>query len=600
MKIPFRQYLALLSRYMQPQRGRVILLTVLLFGGLGLQLIGPQVLRYFIDRAMNGSGAAALLPIALLFIGLALVAQILNIWATYVSQNVGWTATNALRKDLAEHCLNLDMPFHNAHTPGELIERIDGDITAMANFFSQMVIQVLGNLLLLLGVLVLLWQEDWRVGLALTIFSIFAIWVLNLVRNIAVPRLTAESKSRANLYSYLEERLSGTEDIRSSGAREHVMNGLYLALREVFHRGRASGTVFALVWSISNAMFLISYILIFGSGAYLFSVGAITLGTVYLFFQYTEMLRAPLEQMTRQVQELQKATAGIHRVQELYNTVSKIQDGSGQQHLPAGPLSVEFDQVFFTYNDNDNNNNDDNEAANNKSNAENMVLKNLNFKLEAGKVMGLLGRTGSGKTSTTRLLFRLYEASQGAIRLAGIDSRDLKLADLRQHIAMVTQEVQIFHASVRDNLTFFNKNILDEQILQVIEELGLKEWYERMPRGLDTILRESGSGLSAGEAQLLAFTRVFLENPGLVILDEASSRLDPATERLIERAVDKLMKNRTGIIIAHRLATVQRADEIMILENGRVLEHGSRELLANDAHSRFAQLMRTGLEEALA
>lgn len=585
MKIPLRQYWQLLYKYLTPQKWRVALLATLLFSNLGLQLINPQILRYFIDRATAGEGAGALLPAALLFIGLAILAQGLAVTATYVSENVGWTATNALRIDLAEHCLRLDMPFHNDHTPGELIERIDGDITAMATFFSQFVIQVLGNLLLLTGILAVLWGEDWRVGLGLTLFALVAVLVLNRTRNLAVPRLTEESRARALLFGFLEERLGGAEDIRSSGAKAHVMRGLHKSLGEVFRRGRSSGIMFSTLWVITNTMFTVSYVIVFSAGAYLFSAGTISLGTVYLFFQYTEMLRAPLEQMTRQVQDLQKASAGINRVQELYFTQPQIKDGPGQP-LPAGPLSVEFDRVSFGYGET--------EAA-----AE-LVLKELDFRLEPGKVLGLLGRTGSGKTTTTRLLFRLYETGQGAICLGGVDIRQAHLSDLRRRVAMVTQEVQIFHASVRDNLTLFNPAIADQRIIEVIQELGLGEWYNTLPNGLNTVLKSSGTGLSAGEAQLLAFTRVFLEDPGLVILDEASSRLDPATERLLERAIDKLLFNRTGIIIAHRLATVQRADEIMILDEGQILEYGSRVQLARDPQSRFYQLLRTGMEEALA
>jgi ABC-type multidrug transport system fused ATPase/permease subunit len=232
------------------------------------------------------------------------------------------------------------------------------------------------------------------------------------------------------------------------------------------------------------------------------------------------------------------------------------------------------------------------------------VLTDITFTLPPGRVLGLLGRTGSGKSTLTKLLFRFYDPVSGAIRLGdgegcAYDIRDARQAQLRQCIGLVTQEVQLFHATVRDNLTLFDDTIADEQILQVIDELGLGNWFAALPAGLATRL-EGNSGLSAGEAQLLAFARVFLANPGLVILDEASSRLDPATEQLIEQAIDRLLAGRTGIIIAHRLATVQRADEIMILEDGHICEYGSRLALAHNPRSRFYHLLQTGLEEAYA
>jgi ABC-type multidrug transport system fused ATPase/permease subunit len=214
--------------------------------------------------------------------------------------------------------------------------------------------------------------------------------------------------------------------------------------------------------------------------------------------------------------------------------------------------------------------------------------------------LGLLGRTGSGKTTLARLLFRLYDPSAGTIRLAGMDLRELALADIRRHVGLVTQDVQLFQASVRDNLTFFAQHANEVQILRVLEDLGLGDWYRSLPAGLDTTLEPGGQGLSAGEAQLLAFTRVFLKNPKLVVLDEASSRLDPATEHLVERAVDRLLADRTGIVIAHRLRTVQRCDLILVLEEGRVVEYGPRARLAADPASRFARLLQAGLEHEAA
>jgi ABC-type multidrug transport system fused ATPase/permease subunit len=226
-------------------------------------------------------------------------------------------------------------------------------------------------------------------------------------------------------------------------------------------------------------------------------------------------------------------------------------------------------------------------------------LHDISFRLEPGQVLGLLGRTGSGKTSLSRLLFRLYEANAGVIRLNDVDLRRLDLAGLRQRVGLVTQEVQLFQASLRDNLTLFDPAISDERILESFEVLGLSPWYRALPHDLDTELMGDNSSLSAGEAQLLALTRIFLKDPGLVILDEASSRLDPATEQLLERAMDRLLQQRTAIIIAHRLSTVRRADQIMILEQGRIKEYGRYQALATQPGSVFSQLLQTGLQEVL-
>jgi len=580
MAISLRQYGELLAKYLRPQWVRVALLAAVLLGSIGLQLTNPQITRYFIDTAANGGALELLVGAALLFLGIALFNQVLSVLATYVGENVGWTATNLLRVDLALHCLRLDMSFHKTHTPGEMIERIDGDVTALAKFFSQFVIQVLGNVLLMLGVIVLLFREDWRLGLALTAFAVVAVFALNKSRNIAVPAMTAEREASANFFGFVEERLSGLQDVRANGAGAHVMRGMTEAMRNLYRKARRGWVMESVLWNITLGLFTLGYVTAFAVGAYLFDDKAITLGTLYLLFQYTEMLRNPLDQITEQLRDLQKATAGIGRVQQLYHTPIEITDGPGAT-FPHGPLSVEFNQVSFGYGE------------------EEMVLNEISFELRPGRVLGLLGRTGSGKTTITRLLFRLYDPAAGVIRLGEHDIRLAKLDELRHHIGMVTQDVQLFQASVRDNLTMFDRSIPDERVLEVLRDLGLYKWFQSLPNGLDTDLGPGGGGLSSGEAQLLAFTRVFLKDPGLVILDEASSRLDPATEQLIERAVERLLRGRTGIIIAHRLHTVQRADEILILDEGRIIEHGGRAQLAADPGSRFSHLLRTGLEEVL-
>ncbi len=246
-------------------------------------------------------------------------------------------------------------------------------------------------------------------------------------------------------------------------------------------------------------------------------------------------------------------------------------------------MAVEFEHVDFAYQ------------------PETPVLRDVSFSLQPGQVLGLLGRTGSGKTTLSRLLFRLYDVGAGSVKLDDVDVRLAFVDDLRERVGMVTQDVQIFQASVRDNLTFFDPSIPDSAILEAIGTLGLTGWLDGLPAGLDTELSPGdGVGLSAGEGQLLALARVFLKDPGLVILDEASSRLDPATEGLLERALDGLLADRTSIIIAHRLSTVERADGILILEEGAVKELGAYAELVNDPDSIFSGLLRTGLEEVLA
>ena len=594
LNLPINPYWNLLANYLKPQKRSVLWLALLLVLSIGLQLANPQIVKYFIDVASEpvANGTAAfhqglnkLLGAAALFMSIAVVRQAITLTAVYVGENVAWTATNALRADLALHCLRLDMAFHKQHKPGELIERVDGDVNKLANFFSQLFIQLTSNVLLIIGVIVLLWLVDWRVGLSITAVSILGVLTLNYLRTLTVPRWEALRQTEATLFGFLEEWLTGAETIRTTGAEPYILQKMLRLGRERWLKMRHAIRVNLYVWNLPLGVFTLAYIAAHIFGTTLFRDGALTIGGIYLIFYYIDVIKEPLWRINRQIEDLQRAAASINRIMALQAEQPTMHDGPGVQ-IASGPLGVAFDHVSFFYADD----------------PETVILQDVDFHLAPGTVLGLLGRTGSGKSTLTKLLFRFYDPTDGAILLGSgeslFDLRQATLAELRRHIGLVTQEVQLFHATVRDNLTLFDANISDGQILAILDDLGLTTWLDKLPSGLDSLLQGDAS-LSAGEAQLLAFVRVFLADPGLVIMDEASSRLDPVTEQKIEQAIDKLLTNRTAIIVAHRLATVQRADEIMILGNGRVIEHAPRTQLAADPNSQFAQLLVTGLEEAI-
>jgi ABC-type multidrug transport system fused ATPase/permease subunit len=551
----------------------MLLLGVVLVTTIAVQIATPFVAGRFIDRAVAGDPMRDLVLLAILTIALAVIGQGVSLAETWTAEYVSWEATNTLRTDLAAHILKLDASFHNEHTQGELIERVDGDVANLARFFSRFVVYVIGNCILIAGVLVLLCVVDWRVGLILGAFVLLALITMLRIRAIATPLWAKERQASADFYGFLGEYLGGLEDVRSNRAGAFVLRRCAELMRTWLAISvRAQMRGYGLV-ATSQGFFGLGIAFALAASAMLYRDDLLTLGTVYLIFRYTQMLREPTEQIRNEVQDLQQADASMGRIEALLSIAPRLVDGPGES-LPPGPLALEFDDVSFGYV------------------AGVPVLRDVSVKLEPGRVLGVVGRTGSGKTTLTRLLPRFHDPEAGAVRLGGVDLRDVRISAVRRRIGVVSQDVHLFHASLRDNLTLFDDTVPDGRIRDVLDDVGLTDWWRGLPDGFDTMIGSGASGLSAGQAQVLACARILLHDPDLVILDEASSRLDPATERLVHTALGRLLDGRTGIIVAHRLETLAYVDDILILEDGRVLEHGSRAELAADPNSRFSTLLR--------
>lgn len=568
--------LSVLSRYLGPLWPKVALLAALLLGSIALSLYLPQLLATFLDTAQQKGSLSALTRLALTYIAIAVGVQILSAGATYIGADVGWAATNRLRVDLTAHLLNLDMSFHKERTPGELIERVDGDVTALSNFFSQFAVRVFGAGLLLLGALVMFWREVWWLGLIVTAFAAFTLFAMNRVRRVGVEPTRVEREASARMFGFIEERLTGLDDVRALGGGPFTLSRFLGVQRNFFWKAYQAWIKRSKVWQLSMLLFSLGYVAVIASAVGLYLGGAVTIGTAFLFYQYMSLVEEPIDQLTQQLQDLQKAGASLIRVGELLNLKSGLQEGA--RALPEGPLELEFSGVSFSYGDSEGDSGP--------------VLNDLSFTVQAGHTVGLLGRTGSGKTSLTRLVSRLYDPTQGVLRLGGVPSTELRLGELRRRVAVVTQDVQLFQASVRDNLTFFNPRTPDLQVRRALAEVGLEDWLDSLPDGLNSKL--AVNSLSAGESQLLAFARVMLQDPGLIVLDEPSSRLDPATEARLTAAMGRLLAGRTAIVIAHRLDTVARADDILVLGAGHVLEYGSRAALSRDKSSEYSRLLAAG------
>ena len=567
-----------LARLIASHRGRTAVMGAVLAVAGALPLAGPLLIARFVDEAADGATDRTLFTIAGLYVAMGVGRQLMAVVVAWSAADLAWRVTNELRSTLARHVLGLDLSFHRATSPGELVSRVDHDVTALSEFVSNFVVKALAELVTLIGMLVIVTAEDWRIGLGLAIYLAVAVATVFAVRDLAVDEAAGEQAATGRMLGEVEERLNGADDLRSNGGGSHAVARFQVASARVLRSTVLREKQAVVLWMISNGVFVVGGLAILALDAALLRNGTITLGTAYLLFQYTQLLREPLGQLADEMERVQRAAGGMVRTLQLLGERSAI-DTSGTARPEAGALSVDFDDVSFAYDDED---------------PPVPVLDHLDLRLDAGRSLGVLGRTGSGKTTLSRVLLRLVDVTDGEIRLGGLPLRSLDLEHLRSRTGVVSQDVHLFAASIRDNLRLFDETIDDAALHDALAELQLTDWLARLPEGLDTVLGPGGEGLSAGESQLVALTRLFLRSPDLVVLDEASSRVDPETERAVIGAIDRLTRDRTAIVIAHRLSTVERLDEILVLDRGRVAEHGPTAELRADPDSRYSQYLALG------
>jgi ATP-binding cassette, subfamily B, bacterial len=559
-----------LVAYLRRERPQLVALSLVLVVAMLAPVAGPVLLGDAIDEALAGGPGADLVVPAVAFLVVTLGGDLLQVLVAWWSVRLAWRVGNRLRLDLARHALGLDLEWHSRHSPGLLIERLDGDIEAIVKFSSAAVLQLLGNAVLLAGVLAVSFVVDWRAGALIAASAAVAVALVVRLRAVAVPAHDAEREAQARLYGDLEERLGGLEDIRGNGAGDYAVHRLHEHSSRWWHAARRAAVSDG-AYAVAGAASTVGTVLTLGLGVWLHRNGQLSVGATLALFRYSQMIREPVERMAEQIREMQKAAAGARRAARLLATRPRLVDGPGAP-LPDGPLAVDVDGVRLVYD------------------SGRVALDGVDLHLAPGTRLGVVGRTGSGKTSLGRLLTRLWDATEGTVRLGGVDVRDPTDDELRRRVAVVSQDVELLEATLRVNLTFFGTlDVPDDAVVDVLDEVGLGAWAAALPDGLGT--RLDARALSAGEAQLLAFARVLLSDAGLVLLDEATSRLDPATEATLAAATERALTGRTAVIVAHRLSTLDRVDEICVVHDGRIVEHDLRSTLARDHRSHFAGLL---------
>jgi ATP-binding cassette subfamily B protein len=547
------------------------------FAGLGLvltlssavALVAPLLIRAFIDRALAGDPQSSLIEIAGAYVALSIASPAVELVVFASSTSLIWRIVNDFRVRLARHVLRLPREFHTSRSPGALVERIDGDLTALADFAATFVLTLIRVALTAAGAVVVVGFFDVRVAVALVVYVVVAVGGLFAIRSRAVDASEVERGALGHLYGHLEELLAGVDDLRSNDGGPWALDVHRVDAHHAFHAAQHRERAIIWVWHGATGIVTGGTFVGLVMAAYGTRSGWITLGTAFLLFQYTQVLANPIFALVEQLQEIQKAAGGFRRALELL-TREPTASSRGAAVLPPGAPSIAFDHVGFAYEDD-------------------MVLHDCSFVLGAGQSLGVVGRTGSGKSTLSRLVTGDLGADSGSVRLGGVDMADIDPDGIGHRIGVVTQEVYLFGGTLRDNVTIFDRSIPDAEVHAALVRVGLADRLLDVDHGLDTPIDGTGSDLSAGEAQLLGLARVLVRNPSVVILDEATARVDPATEHQLSAAMAELLAGRTAVVIAHRLRTLDVVDHILVLDHGRVVEFGPRaELLARE--STFARL----------
>lgn len=538
--------------------------TIAAISAVLLSVLGPMrpmLINYAIDNYILIPNKEKLLNITTLLLGLLFVEAFIQFFYIYLSTWIGQHVIQDLRAKIFKHILSLKMKYFDNTPVGTLVTRAVSDIETIADIFSQGLLVIIAELLKLVVVVIMMFYTDWRLAiitmLTIPILLVATSW---FKRNIKASfQDVREQVSQLN--TFVQEHIVGMNVVQIFN-REQAEYKKFKTINKS-HRDAHLRSIFyyAVFFPIVEVLSAMSIgLIVWYGGQGILSGKDITVGELIAFILFIHMMFRPIRQLADRFNILQMGIVGSERVFKVLDTDSKIVD-SGENTLENMEGAISFKEVDFSYKQDE------------------WVLKGLTFEIKAGKMLALVGRTGAGKTSIISVLNRFYETQKGTIAIDGIDIDTVQLANLRENIALVQQDVFLFSDSILNNITLFDTDITRAKIIEAAKEIGVHDFIETLPNTYDYVVGERGVTLSAGQRQLIAFLRVYVRNPKILILDEATSSIDTATEELLQNALEKLSKDRTTIVIAHRLSTIVKADKILHLKNGSVLEEGTHKYL---------------------
>ncbi|TDI69421.1 MAG: ABC transporter ATP-binding protein [Bacteroidetes bacterium] len=567
------QLLRRIISYLLPYKGWVALAFVSVMTAAFLGPLKPKLVQITIDRDILTGDLEGLQRMIILLFGVLVIEGVLAFVNTYLTQWIGQRAIYDLRIKVYRHIQRQPLRFFDRTPIGKLITRTTSDVESLSQVLSAGVVTIIGDLFKLIFISYFMFTLSWVLAVVtlavMPLMLIASFWFKKKVRE--QYRETRTQVARLN--SFLQEHITGMRIVQIFG-REREELRRFTEINDS-HRQAHLKTIFyfALFWPVIDIVATISLGMIIWFGGLSAMSGTLTLGILIAFIQYARQFFEPIRNLSDQFNTLQSAMAGAERIFGLLDSDDSLKEPEDPVITDKVSGRIEFRNVWFSY---------DPEAKPDDEEAE-WVLKNVSFSVEPGQSLAIVGATGAGKTTIISLLLRFYDVQRGEIRVDGTDVRDFLLSDLRNQIGLVLQDVFLFSGSVERNITLGNPDITIEQVKYAAEAIGAADFINRLPEGYDYDVRERGMALSHGQRQLLSFARALVYDPGILVLDEATSSVDTETEEVIQKALENLMKGRTTIAIAHRLSTVQHANQILVMHRGEVRERGShQQLLSQD------------------
>lgn len=555
-----------IKKLLKPHIKTIIIVTILsIIINIG-EIVKPYLIKIVIDDYLSlgiyQKGAITIGMIGAAYIVIVLFGNILDFIASSATNMMGEEALYSIRNKLFKFTQYVNIPFHDRTSAGKLYVRITNDVEDISTFFKDVITTVLKDIVLIIAIIVIMVTMSKQLSLMAFIVIPFVILASFIITGI-INRIYDRAKSiRTHLNTFLAESIYGIklikifnrqrekqkecEDLTSKFEKERSSAGFYLGLLPGIIDILQYLSISIIIWTCVNHWFGIN----------------MEVGLIYVFITYIKQLFDPITRVIDNVETVQEAGISINKIFDILDQKEYLEDFESGKQIDEIKGKIEFKNVWFAYE------------------GENWILRNVSFTVNPGESIALVGKTGSGKTTITNLLNRFYDIQRGEILIDGVNIKDINLRSLREKIGLVLQEPFIFARSIKDNIKL-NDNIDDQTINQAIELACADEFINSMPQGMETVAREKGNSYSAGQKQLLAFARIFAHNPSIFILDEATANIDTQTEKNIQKAIDRISKDKTSIFIAHRLSTIVNVDRIIVLDHGEIIEQGNHNELVN-------------------